>query len=102
MDVGPHYRNFSTPGDPHGIAEALAVAAKTAEQAGLAEPPARASGLGRKHECPGCVPTLQHARETPHLRTSSRQPLANETGLRDRLLRAVLDLCPNVLNATEF
>jgi F420-dependent oxidoreductase-like protein len=36
MDVGLHYWNFSTPGDPERIAETLAAAAKTAEEAGFA------------------------------------------------------------------
>jgi F420-dependent oxidoreductase-like protein len=37
MDVGLHYWNFSTPGDPQRIANTLAAAAKTAEEAGFAE-----------------------------------------------------------------
>ena len=37
MDLGLHYWNFSTPEDPGRIAETLAVAATTAEQAGFAE-----------------------------------------------------------------
>ena len=37
MDLGLHYWNFSTPDDPQRIAETLAVAAKTAEEAGFAE-----------------------------------------------------------------
>ena len=37
MDLGLHYRNFSTPGDPQRIADTLAAAAKTAEEAGFAE-----------------------------------------------------------------
>ena len=37
MDLGLHYWNFSTPGDPQRIADTLAAAAKTAEEAGFAE-----------------------------------------------------------------
>ena len=37
MDLGLHYWNFSTPGDPQRIADTLAAAAQTAEKAGLAE-----------------------------------------------------------------
>jgi alkanesulfonate monooxygenase SsuD/methylene tetrahydromethanopterin reductase-like flavin-dependent oxidoreductase (luciferase family) len=37
MDVGLHYWNFSTPGDPQRIAATLGAAAKTAEEAGFAE-----------------------------------------------------------------
>ena len=37
MDLGPHYWNFSTPGDPQRIADTLAAAAQTAEKAGFAE-----------------------------------------------------------------
>ena len=37
MDLGLHYWNFSAPGDPQRIADTLAAAAKTAEEAGFAE-----------------------------------------------------------------
>ena len=37
MDMGLHYWNFSTPGDPQRIADTLAAAAKTAREAGYAE-----------------------------------------------------------------
>jgi alkanesulfonate monooxygenase SsuD/methylene tetrahydromethanopterin reductase-like flavin-dependent oxidoreductase (luciferase family) len=37
MDMGLHYWNFSTPGDPQRIADTLAAAAKSAEEAGFAE-----------------------------------------------------------------
>ena len=37
MDLGLHYWNFSTPGDPQRIADTITVAAKTAEEAGFAE-----------------------------------------------------------------
>ena len=37
MDLGLHYWNFSDPGDPQRIADTLAAAAKTAEQAGFVE-----------------------------------------------------------------
>jgi F420-dependent oxidoreductase-like protein len=37
MDLGLHYWNFSTPGDPQRVADTLAAAAKTAEEAGFAE-----------------------------------------------------------------
>jgi alkanesulfonate monooxygenase SsuD/methylene tetrahydromethanopterin reductase-like flavin-dependent oxidoreductase (luciferase family) len=37
MDVGLHYWNFSTPGDPQRIADTLGAAAKTAAEAGFAE-----------------------------------------------------------------
>jgi F420-dependent oxidoreductase-like protein len=37
MDLGLHYWNFSTPGDPQRIADTLAAAAQTAEEAGFAE-----------------------------------------------------------------
>lgn len=36
MDLGLHYWNFSTPGDPQRIADTLVTAAKTAEKAGFA------------------------------------------------------------------
>jgi alkanesulfonate monooxygenase SsuD/methylene tetrahydromethanopterin reductase-like flavin-dependent oxidoreductase (luciferase family) len=35
--MGIHYWNFSAPGDPQRIADTLAAAAKTAEEAGVAE-----------------------------------------------------------------
>jgi hypothetical protein len=37
MDLGLHYRNFSAPGNPQRIADTLAAAAETAEEAGFAE-----------------------------------------------------------------
>jgi alkanesulfonate monooxygenase SsuD/methylene tetrahydromethanopterin reductase-like flavin-dependent oxidoreductase (luciferase family) len=37
MDLGLHYWTFSAPGDPRRIADTLAAAAKTAEEAGVAE-----------------------------------------------------------------
>ena len=37
MDLGLHYWNFSAPGDPQRIADTLAAAAQTAEEAGFAE-----------------------------------------------------------------
>jgi alkanesulfonate monooxygenase SsuD/methylene tetrahydromethanopterin reductase-like flavin-dependent oxidoreductase (luciferase family) len=37
MGLGLHYWNFSAPGDPQRIADTLAAAAKTAEEAGYAE-----------------------------------------------------------------
>ena len=37
MDLGLHYWNFSTPAGPQRIAETLAAAAQTAEEAGFAE-----------------------------------------------------------------
>ena len=37
MDLGLHYWNFSVPGDPERIADTLAAAAETAEEAGFAE-----------------------------------------------------------------
>jgi F420-dependent oxidoreductase-like protein len=37
MDMGLHYWNFSTPAGPQRIADTLATAAKTAEEAGFAE-----------------------------------------------------------------
>jgi alkanesulfonate monooxygenase SsuD/methylene tetrahydromethanopterin reductase-like flavin-dependent oxidoreductase (luciferase family) len=37
MGLGLHYWNFTAPGDPQRIADTLAAAAKTAEQAGFAE-----------------------------------------------------------------
>jgi hypothetical protein len=37
MDLGLHYLNFSAPGSPQRIADKLAVAAKTAEEAAFAE-----------------------------------------------------------------
>ena len=37
MGLGLHYGNFSAPGDPQRIADTLAAAAKTAEEAGFAE-----------------------------------------------------------------
>jgi hypothetical protein len=37
MDLGLHYWNFSAPGGPQRIADTLAVAAKTAAEAGFAE-----------------------------------------------------------------
>ena len=37
MDMGLHYWNFSTPGDPQRIADTLAAAAKPAAEAGFAE-----------------------------------------------------------------
>jgi len=37
MGLGLHYWNFSAPGDPQRIADTLAAAAKTAEEAGFAD-----------------------------------------------------------------
>ena len=37
MDLGLHYWNFSAPGNPQRIADTLAAAAQTAEEAGFAE-----------------------------------------------------------------
>ena len=37
MDLGLHYWNFSAPGNPQRIADTLAAAAHTAEEAGFAE-----------------------------------------------------------------
>jgi alkanesulfonate monooxygenase SsuD/methylene tetrahydromethanopterin reductase-like flavin-dependent oxidoreductase (luciferase family) len=37
MGLGLHYWNFSAPGDPQRIADTLAAAANTAEEAGFAE-----------------------------------------------------------------
>lgn len=37
MGLGLHYWNFSAPGDPQRIADTLAAAAKTAEEAGFAK-----------------------------------------------------------------
>ena len=48
MDLGLHYLNFSTPGDPQWIADTFAAAAKTAEKAGFAGRVRRGNRLPHK------------------------------------------------------
>jgi alkanesulfonate monooxygenase SsuD/methylene tetrahydromethanopterin reductase-like flavin-dependent oxidoreductase (luciferase family) len=62
MDLGLHYWNFSIPGDPQRIADTLAAAAKTAEEAGFAELSVMdhyfqiESGPALRNRCSRCTP----------------------------------------------